>query len=94
MDDFAERCTRCSSILSDDVLPMWQRIDQALSAWKGLSLSDLSPKVRPKLERHFVAINAIFSRYQIANVEDYQLMSLDDLDGIADELRKLARLQT
>lgn len=68
---------------------MWQRIHQALIVWKGFSFSGLPSKLRQEIEERFVAINAIFARYQIKSEEDYRQMSLDDLDAIATELRKV-----
>lgn len=89
MDDFIDRVVHCERKLADTSLPLAKRVPEAMQIWGGIRTDPLPPKLQKHIDRRFAAINKVLRRYPIKTVEDYRMISSEDLDALASELRKM-----
>lgn len=60
-------------------LPLWQRTHNGLQCFVGLRLDNLRPQLCRRVEKAFIRINAITTRYPVKTAADYQLLPTADL---------------
>ena len=89
MDGFLDRVFLCEGKLADTTLPLARRLHEAMKVWGGLEVGRLPAKLEKNINRRFRAMNRVMRRYPIKTVEDYDLISTEDLNALAAELRKM-----
>lgn len=89
MDDFLDRVVHCERKLSDTTLPLATRVPQAMQIWSGIRTDPLPGKLQRHIDRRIAAINRVLRRYPIKTIEDYRMISTEDLNALASELRKM-----
>ena len=82
MSDIIARAQRSSEITQTTSLTPSQRIHPALESLSGLMLSDLNAPAKEKFETLMVAVNQVFSAYEITENADYEQISNSDAHDI------------
>ncbi len=82
IDKVIEHWGKAFECLHESRHPHWKRIQNAMYCFKGMPLDHLPPKLDRRLDRAFVGINAVVSRYPIKTWDDFQMISPDDLAKI------------
>jgi hypothetical protein len=88
MTDLYRRAEEARRAALDQSLPKWLRLSNALDAFSGLVLTDLSPRMREPLDKCFRSVNQVLQRYSWEPDQD-----LDQLSD-ADAQRALGMIKT
>jgi hypothetical protein len=81
--DLIERARKAYDIVYDMNLPLWKRLKESIYAYSGLNLTPLPATLRKQVEKTFLQVDHILSKYDIQDFDDYQKISPDDLlEGI------------
>ena len=84
IDEFASRLDAAMRMFraSDD--PLWRRTWDGMSCFAKLPLAHLPRTLQKDIDRRFLRINKITSKYPIKTEEDYRHISVEDLVAIQD----------
>lgn len=91
--DFAHHLQKALQAFEDTNSPLWKRTQNGLMAFKGLDMTNLSPRLGKAVDTHFGSVNRILSQYDLKTWDDYQKISDDDLLNIQSLVKGFVRDQ-
>ncbi len=72
MNDLKKRVLEALSYLNDDKMQFYKRVQNTLSSFSGLNLTELSRRNKELLLDHLSRVNEIFDNYDIEVSQDYE----------------------
>lgn len=82
IDDFTARKVKALGHFCQSGVPKWKRTTEGMLCFKGLTISDLPPKLSRNIDKCFLQINRVTAGYALQTWEDYEKLTPEDLTKI------------